>query len=214
MPVIRYTLLAEGPSDEALMPILNWLWAQYRPDDLVEGSFADLGYSDLQSRSVEDQVGPALDLFPCDFLFVHRDADRESRMSRRAQVMSAIQRATSKISALPAVCVIPVRMTEAWMLFNATAIRKAADNPNGTDPLDIPKPAKVESLPDPKATLTSLLKTASGLPTQRLRRFHVARAARLVTLHITDFSPLRELPAFRSMEEEFVRALSLEAAER
>lgn len=203
MQVIRYTLLAEGPSDIALMPILDWLWAQHRRHDLVEGSFADLEYNNLQSRSVENQIGPAMDLFPCDYLFVHRDADRESLETRRAQVKAAIQRAACG----PAVCVIPVRMTEAWMLFNATAIRKAADNPNGTDPLDIPKLTKVESLSDPKATLASLLKTASGLPPQRLRRFHVARAARLVTLHITDFSPLRQLPSFRSMEEEFVQTL-------
>ncbi len=207
MQVIRYTLLAEGSSDTALMPILNWLWAQHRPRDVVEGSFADLEYNDLQSRSVEYQIGPAIDLFPCDYLFVHRDADRESLETRRAQVKAAIQQAACGISTPPAVCVIPVRMTEAWMLFDATAIRKAADNPNGTDPLDIPKLAKVESLPDPKDTLARLLKTASELPPQCLRRFRVARAAQLVTLHITDFSPLRQLPSFRSLEEDFIQTL-------
>ena len=38
----RFTLLAEGSSDESLIPILLWLWRQHRPkDELVEPQFVD-----------------------------------------------------------------------------------------------------------------------------------------------------------------------------
>jgi len=199
----RFTLLAEGPSDQALIPILKWLWDQHRPEELCVGQFADLEYSDLDSRSLDDKLGPALDLYPCDLLFVHRDSDKEGLAKR----LSEIQAALAKIAQPPpTICVVPVRMSEAWMLFDEKAIRKAAENPRGTMKLTLPAPAKVEKLPDPKTVLRELLKTACGLPAHRMRRFNVSSAARLVTEFIQDFSPLRHLPAFAQMEDAFKKA--------
>ena len=92
---------------------------------------------------------------------------------------------------------------EAWLLFDEPALRKAADNPNGKIRLAMPKLSKIESLPNPKQTLRKLLIQASEGPPNRLRRFSEARAARLVTQFIGDFSPLRKLSAFRRLEGEF-----------
>lgn len=201
----RFTLLADGPGDEALMPVLNWLWQQHRPNELWIGQFADLEYSGLRSRALEDRLEPALDLYPCDVLFVHRDAEKESLEKRTQEIHSALAVAFATSTHPPVVCVVPVRMSEAWMLFNEKAIRIAAANPNGSMRLQLPQASKIEQMPDPKAKLRELLQTACGLPPQRLRSFSVPRAAKLVTEFIEDFSPLRQLPAFARMEDEFKR---------
>lgn len=199
----RFTLLADGPGDMALMPVLNWLWRQHRPGELCVGQFADLEYSSLDSRVLDDRLAPALDLYPCDLLFVHRDAEKESLQKRVGEIHDALAAAFAMHARPPAVCVVPVRMSEAWMLFNEAAIRRAAENPNGTMNLMLPQSSKIEQLPDPKTKLRELLQTACGLPPLRLRSFNVRRAARLVTEFIDDFSPLRQLPAFARMEAEF-----------
>lgn len=203
----RFTLTGDGPSDESLMPVIKWLWQQHRPNETAVGTFAELQECNTGSRALEKKLPVVLDLYPCDVLFVHRDAERESREARVQEIQSALS--TCK-NPPPAVCLVPVRMSEAWMIFDAKAIRSAAGNPNGKVRLKLPSLAKVEGLPDPKEILADLLRTASEMPAQRLRRFNQSRAARLVTEFIADFSPLRKLEAFHLMEEEF-RKLELQS---
>jgi hypothetical protein len=93
-------------------------------------------------------------------------------------------------------------MTEAWLLSDATAIRRAAGNPNGTMKLDIPTISRLEQLSDPKALLHELLEIASGLHGRHLKGFLPATKARLVAAYTRDFSCLRSLPAFRRLEDD------------
>lgn len=203
----RITLLADGPTDRALAPIIQWLWAQHFPQDSVELQFADFSATKLAgSRKVADRLKPALDLFPCDVLFIHRDAEKDPPERRYEEVEDAIL-GLPPHTRPPHVCVVPVKMSEAWMLSDESAIRKAAGNPNGQDELKIPSVAKWESLPDPKQLLYSLLSDACGLPARRRQRFNAARAANLVTGFTDDFTPLRRLAAFQRLERE-VRELS------
>lgn len=71
----------------------------------------------------------------------------------------------------------------------------------------MPKLSGLEQLSNPKETLYSLLRQASDLNRHRLRSFNVARSARLVSMHIEDFSPLRRLSAFAALEEEVGEAI-------
>ena len=94
-------------------------------------------------------------------------------------------------------------MTEAWLLIDASAIRRAADNPNGKVSLDLPLTAKLEQVPDPKKVLDRALVVASEKSGRRLKRFErdlSFRRQRVAAL-IDDFSPLRELDAFRAFEK-------------
>ena len=142
----------------------------------------------------------AVKLQPCDLLFVHRDAERASRAERvieigKAQDLCAEPR-------LPAVCVVPVRMTEAWLLFDEAAIRRAAGNPNGHVQLALPDLRDVESLSDPKAILHHQLVVASELGKRRSKTFPVGIAAGRLADHILDFAPLRQLTAFSALEQD------------
>lgn len=147
----------------------------------------------------------ALDLYPCDLLFVHRDADRQEPEMRRKGIEAAL---SGLIAPPPVLCVVPVRMTEAWLLIEEAAIRRAADNPNGDIALALPPPRDLEKLPDPKQKLNELLRVACDLRGRRLDQFKRDEATRRVRVaeFVQDFSPLLRLPAFHRLQEE-TRAL-------
>jgi hypothetical protein len=106
--------------------------------------------------------------------------------------------------------VVPVRMTEAWLLSNQQAIRDAAGNPKGRNALHLPNWRRWDRLPDPKTTLLEAIEHASGLTGRRLANFS-ARRHRLRVAELTmDFSPLRQLEAFRLLEDDIVEALAPE----
>ena len=91
-------------------------------------------------------------------------------------------------------------MQEAWLLFDEIALRRAAANPNGRQPLQLPPLNTVEHLPDPKSDLYELLREASGLTGRRRRRAQVAQLAYRVADLIENFAPLRALPSFNALE--------------
>ena len=91
-------------------------------------------------------------------------------------------------------------MQEAWLLFDEAAIRSAAGNPNGRQPLELPQLARIEQVPDPKEMLRELLRQASGLSRRRLERLD-DRPHRVADF-IDDFTPLRTLAAFQAFETE------------
>ncbi|MBI5605073.1 MAG: DUF4276 family protein [Deltaproteobacteria bacterium] len=200
MDEIRYTLLSDGPSDRALIPLLTWVLREKGDVNRVQAEWADLGRLPKPPKSLCDRILSAIDLFPCDLLFVHRDAEREEPEKRYEEIRSAIREATSRGFQTPAVCVVPVQMTEAWLLFDEFAIRLAAGNPNGKDPLNLPELPKIEQIPNPKDILFQVLREASGLTARRLKKFNLAGARIRITELISDFSPLRALSAFQELE--------------
>jgi hypothetical protein len=127
--------------------------------------------------------------------------EREPLEVRVVEIQSALASITG-LSPVPAVCVVPVRMLEAWLLFDEHAIRLAAGNPNGRLSLTLPPPPRMETLPDPKQVLQNAFLTASGLSGRRRKHFATAQAVRRLGDVITDFSPLRLLSAFDRLERE------------
>jgi hypothetical protein len=148
-----------------------------------------------------------VELYPCDVLFVHRDAEKERIEVRDTEIRVAVENASASGCKLPAVAIVPVRMTEAWLLFNETAIRQAAGNPNGKAALNLPTIKKIEGRPDPKKELQKALQVASELKGRRLKKFNSTQAFWRVVDFLDDFSPLRELHAY-SVFEDAVRRIS------
>jgi hypothetical protein len=202
MADIRYTLLTDGPSDRALLPLLTWLLRVNHVNFPIQPEWADLRRLQYPPRSLADRIRVSLDLYPCDLLFVHRDAERESPDNRRQEIQTALDEISHTDLAPPMVCVVPIRMQEAWFLFHENAIRQAAGNPNGTTPLELPALRMVEQIPDPKTVLHNLLQKASGLSGRRLKNFHASQSAIRLTDFIEDYTPLRILRAFQSLEQD------------
>ena len=202
MDEIRYTLISDGPSDRALLPILTWVLRKKGDVSLVQPEWADLRRLPQPPQSLHERILSAIDLFPCDLLFIHRDAEREDPESRYKEIRIALHEATKRGFQAPAVCVVPVRMTEAWLLFDEPAIRLAVGNPNGKNPLNVPELSVIEQIPDPKDVLFEVLREASGLKGRHLKRFNLAESRIRITELISDFSPLRKLNAFQRLEKD------------
>jgi len=201
---LQYTLLSDGPTDKALMPILSWLLYQRLPRCAVQHRWADLRPLPKPPKVLHEWIQTAIELYPCNLLFVHRDAEGESLLGSRSEVDDAVRQACGTGVIPPAIATVPVRMTETWLLFDAQAIRNAAGNPNGSIKLDLPRLTELESLPDPKSTLHNLILKATELGTHRRARFDVGTAIQRIPEYIDDFSPLRGLPAFAALETRIV----------
>lgn len=200
MDALRYTLLSDGSSDQALMPILTWLLREQGIRDAIQPEWADLRRLPRPPRTLPERISRSLDLYPCDVLFVHRDSEGVLPPVRTAEIQQALTTAAQRAQIPPTVCVVPVRMQEAWLLSNETAIRCAAGNPNGRVPLALPSLKTLAQLLDAKDVLYDALREASGLTGRRRKKFPVHIRARRVAEFINDFSPLRTLCAFRKLE--------------
>ena len=205
MKEIRYTLITDGSSDRALMPILTWLLIELGVNIPIQSTWADFRRLHNPPKKLADRIQKAIALYPCDLLFVHRDAEKESRQKRVLEIHQAVNLIKEDVI-LPVVCVIPVKMTEAWLLIDEKAIREAAGNPKGRQPLDLPKTSNTEGLSDPKETLRGLLETARGHAPRRQQTVSITRIAEL----IDDFQPLKQLYAFRELESELRDALYIQ----
>lgn len=206
MRELRYTLLTDGSSDTALLPILSWALKRHVRCP-VQGTWADLRYLSQPPKRLPDRIQISLDLYPCDLLFIHRDAEKESLQKRIDEIHRSLEEA-GQWQVTPAVCVIPVRMTEAWLLIDERAVRRAAGNPHGREALALPTVGKLEQVPDPKSVLYGCLKEASGLSGSRLKHFRVTESAQRVSSFIEDYTPLRSLSAFVCLENSIERIVS------
>ena len=200
MPSLDCTLLADGSSDTALLPILEWVIRQHSGDAGVQCEWADLRRLHEPPRALVDRIVKAVEFYPCHLLFVHRDAEGQDPEMRYEEIHTAVQVARVRGVELPYVCVVPVRMQEAWLLLEPSAIRHAVNNPHGTAPLNLPAPHRIEAHPNPKVLLYESLRTASELSGRRLKRFQPEKGALLVSRHMSDFGVLRVLSAFRRLE--------------
>lgn len=203
MAEITYTLLGDGSSDKALVPIINWTLRQHYPRLVVQSQWADLSRlpKPPSPGKLDERIREAVYFYPCDYLFVHRDAEKQSWEERYQEVNETFNQLTSRVDNAQLHCIIPVRMTEAWLLFSEQAIRRAAGNPSGNEKLFLPPPRQIESIPNPKQVLQDLLREASGRKGRNLQKFNVSQAVQLVANFTEDFTQLRDLDAFRHFEE-------------
>ena len=209
MNSLHFTLLSDGSSDRALLPLLTWLLIENHVERPIQRQWADLSRIRIRPRTLSERINVCLQLYPCDLLFVHRDAENVEISRRSMEITRAVRDLNAAQVEIPALVeVIPVRMLEAWLLFSEPAIRAAAANSNGNMPIDLPPLRRLEQIPDPKHELHTLLRSASGLRGRRLNSFPVYERAIQVADHISDFSPLRVLPAFQRMEVLLQHALS------
>ena len=203
MERLRFTLIADGSSDRALVPVLTWLLRQYWEHVPIQPEFSDLGRLRNPPRSLSQRIDRSIELYPCDLLFVHRDAERESVEKRREEIREALER-SERGRTLPTICVVPVRMQEAWLLIDESALKKAAGNPTSRQNLPMPDVRRLEDLPDPKRVLRDLLREASGFQGRRLEKFNrdLSKCVQRVAQQIDDFGLLRRLAAFRELERQ------------
>lgn len=214
MKPLKITLVTEGTSDVALIPHIRWLLRQNGISNPIESNWADLRHlpRNIETKGLSRKISLAQELYPCDIIFIHRDSDNTSVEERETEILNAIENIDG-VKPNHFICVIPVKETEAWLLFDENAIRRAAGNPNGNEPLNLPRLRVVENITDPKQTLNEKLKIASGRQGRRLAKFNVGHSVTLISEYIDDFSSLRTLQSFNRLElkiKEIISAMNLE----
>lgn len=190
-----FALLGDGTSDRVLIPIIRWAIRQIDPSAVLAPPF----FRHRGSERIHSAVEHLIHAYRPNLVFVHRDAESMDRAVRKQEI-------PAMAGVVP---VVPVRMTEAWLLTNEQAIRRASGNPNGRIPLDMPLPNRLESLVNPKAELQRLLRTASELRGRRLQRLNEASAVHRVAEMTDDFGPLRRLSAFLDFEADLSRSYTI-----
>lgn len=198
--------LADGPSD---LPLSRHL------EEICSGLGTDVALTAVDPRLLGD-VGRTVagrlrflrdEGFPFDLVFVHRDAEGQEPDLRRMEVASGA--AAAGVTS-PVVPVVPIRMTEAWLLLDEAAIRRVASKPLGTVPLGLPTPAEAERLSDPKEFLAEVLLRASGTTGRRrqqfVRDFGRHRARLLELLDVT--GPVKGLVAWQQLYADTAAALA------
>lgn len=205
---IRYTLVSDGVTDGNLIPIINWSLKQTGGVEIAEGVRAEFWRLQNKPRDLKARLLSAIELFPCDILFVHRDAETEHADVRIEEIRRGFDAAAILVGGVPAVAIVPIRMLEAWLCFDHRAICQAAGNPNGQVALKLPALRRIESRPDPKRELQDALVAASELRGRRHKKFNTAAAFWRIVDFIDDFSPLRQLSAFRAFEDSVMKLKS------
>jgi hypothetical protein len=165
----RYSglFIGEGSSDMPISEIVEGLF--FDRGVAVHLSKPDFGLLEKVAKDVRSRIeaGEKLTGGGLDLIVVHRDADNAGSTSRRAEIEQAVTVLASTPAVLP---VVPIRMTEAWLLLDETAIRTVAGNPRGRTNLDLPKLHEVEGHADPKNLLNECLLKAADVTGRRRER--------------------------------------------
>ena len=186
MTTLRYTLVAEGTSDMVLLPILRWMLLRQHPEFEWMGQIAELQVLPNPPRGLARRIAAAGELFPADVIFIHRDADREPPANRRQEISDAIE-------SLP---------DEAWLLVSESALRAASGNRSGRTPLGLPPLFDLETIPDPKRLLQSLLVDASELSGRRRKKFNFPSSRLRIPDFVEDWEILLHLPSAKALFDE------------
>ena len=90
MQRLNYTLVSDGTSDRALLPILSWLLRGFCGSLPIQLALADLRRLRNPPRSLVGRIERSIELYPCDLLFVHRDAEGAAFDDRQAEIRAAL----------------------------------------------------------------------------------------------------------------------------
>ena len=199
--------LADGSSDEPLGEHLEYLCAVRDVD--VQIITPDLRrLPNPPGQRVADRLKAIFSIgIKPDIIFVHQDAEKQDPSLRYKEVQDAVD---SMSPDLLAVAVVPVRMTEAWLLIDEGMIRHVAKRPHSTDDLGLPPISRIETHPDPKKLLQDALSAASGLQGRKLKRFQrqFSNNRRTLLQRLDVNGPVRNLRSWKALESSLDRIVA------
>lgn len=202
MEELKYILIADGSSDNILKSIIDWTLDINYPKLPVKGYWIDFRPIPRKVDTISEKIALAKQLYQFDIIFYHRDAETTNIKILEQRKHEVLEGINDEETGKKTICVIPIKMMESWLLFDAEAIKKAAGNRHYKGDLGLPQIKRIEQEKQPKELLHQLLKTASGLKGRNLNKFNPHFATHLVADNITDFSPLRQLKAFQVFEQD------------
>ena len=213
MRYLQPALYAEGATDERFLPQLLWRLC----DDLCLMLNQRVEVAPVEvlpvvkaaqiAGSRHDRIlaaaEAASDLWSV--LFVHADADGDAIAARASRVHPGLELLQQRFASRIAVAVVPVRMTESWMLQDGNALRNVLGCTLSDKDWGLPgSDAGVEALTDPKQMLEQIF--LSTQPSGPARRRGVGGLYAPLGERVS-LDRLRRLPSFRQTDQELQAAL-------
>jgi hypothetical protein len=181
-----------------LLPVIDWTLRRLSKETF-DGAWSNPDAFAERGHDAETRIRESIRYFPSNILFVHRDCDTAAFEDRVQEIVVAGERVGPTC---PIICIVPVKMTEAWFLFDEAAIRFAADRPDGRKRLYLPTHQEAQRQSDPKKTLEEALVTAAEVTGRRLQDFRrrIREKKHIVATRIEDFSPLKHHASYVAFE--------------
>ena len=202
MIAVRFLLVCEGSSDGALVDHIERLIIHCGASE-ADGNASHYG------RYLRDKIRFGVEDFGrTDLLFVHRDADNAGSGVRHAEIAAEVSAAEYRG---PWIGVVPVKMLEAWLLGNESAIRRVAGRPRSTAPLQLRPAAALESVADPKEALEEvLLRAGDPRGVRRRKKFKagIPGFRRQLIENLPIGGALEQLPAWVRFRDDIGAAVS------
>ena len=226
---IQFLLVCEGSSDDALVYHIEKLLIKCGATEADGVPFHGKPHDTHSRQEVEQsretlselakKVKYGLELFGApgrlpDLLFVHRDADhyRDTKDAGPGKRYDEIHEAVPSAShSCQYVGVVPVRMTEAWLLVDKCEIRRVAGKPDNRCNLDLPALRGIERIGNPKQCLQELLLQA-GSPSGRRRQNFKSKFGshrRQLIENLPVGGPLEWLPSWVRFRDDTIAALQV-----
>ena len=213
MQYLGLALYAEGKTDyRFLRPLLLRLCLSacgraVQPVDV--GDVLELDHvGRLQNASRAEQVAQAAqDAAPAwNILFVHADADGDAGRALRERVVPGLDLVRGLgLARTEGVAVVPVRMTESWVLADSDALRAVFGTTLDDAALGLSlHGAALERLADPKLTLDAAF--AATRPTGQRARAGATALLNALGEQVA-LGQLQTLPSFRALEADLDTAL-------
>ncbi|HEU5230856.1 MAG TPA: DUF4276 family protein, partial [Ktedonobacteraceae bacterium] len=210
MKNVAVALYAEGPTDQLFLPEVIHRTVKQNLNRSGQQSIDvkpvdPISFSKTGMKQDECILQAARRAANYNILIVHADADHRTEEKALKERFNPgyllVQQAQEHVCrcVLP---IVPVRMTEAWMLADPEALRAALGTSKNAQELGLPLKAKlVENDSDPKQTLKMIVGKAN---THRSRQRHLEVTTLYTLLGRTiDLSRLSNVPAY----QRFVHAL-------
>ena len=207
----------EGATDKRFLPTLiqrtvQAILAEHQRTD-IDISNLDVLNDDLHRITKQDEriLEAARRAVNYHILLVHADADYPNRDRALAErIQPGFDRVRGEQAGVCAhlIPVIPVRMTEAWMLADPAGLRTVMGIAKPIHELGLPQNARqVELVLDPKARLDAILQGAHGTQKRRHR-------IRLETLYLPlaqqiSLARLAAVPSYQQFVEDLTGALGI-----
>lgn len=211
---LQLAFCAEGSTDHRFFPILIQRTArriieQQSTMNIIIPPIISVGFEKSGLKRAEHILQAACEATGSHVLIVHADADEpapgKAFLERFQPGYQLVQRSDEKLCKT-LVPVIPVYMTEAWMLADANALREAIGIDIDIYQLGAPKRAKqVEAYANPKQVLKQIVEEAYAKKSRRHRSVEIDYLYELLPYEIR-LERLNAVPAYRQFVHDLTDA--------
>lgn len=209
--ILQISITTEGPTDNRFLPFI--IQKTFENLALECNSYIEV----YEPQEIEKITGPfiqsAIDLSKkynyFQIMCIHCDADDNSEetvlKTKLTPVIDAID-TLEEDCCKNIVAIIPVYMTESWMLANPELLASRIDKSISLSDLGLPKIGRVETISDPKQTIIDAINVSERTGRRRSKKLSISQLYSPISKEL-ELKDLRNLKSFQIFETRCREAL-------